>query len=120
MCAGCTHGRCCWRHGRAAMRCCRRRAGWCCCWSRHVLRWSIGALIGFALLLALSIRSNLQPTMEARATPFVVGSFFVSLLTLALARLESLRTRTQALGLNTQWLGVLIVVAGALVLTALA
>jgi hypothetical protein len=82
-------------------------------------RWSIGALIGFALLLALAIRPSVQPALEARATPFVVGSFFVSLLTLALARLESLRTRTQAIGLNTQWLGVLIAVAGLLVLTAL-
>src|SRR5262249_16445304 len=72
-----------------------------------------------ALLLALAIRPSVQPALEARATPFVVGSFFVSLLTLALARLESLRTRTQAIGLNTQWLGVLIAVAGLLVLTAL-
>src|SRR5262249_54188501 len=79
-------------------------------------RWSIGALVCFAVALALAIRPSQQPAIEARATPFVVGSFFVALLTLALARLESLRTRTQALALNTQWLGVLIAVAGLLVL----
>jgi Domain of unknown function (DUF4129) len=83
-------------------------------------RWSIGALVCFALALALAIRPSQQPAIEARATPFVVESFFVALLTLALARLESLRTRTQALALNTQWLGVLIAVAGVLVLASLA
>ncbi len=83
-------------------------------------RWSIGALIGFAVLLALAVRPSQQPAIEARATPFVVGAFFVSLLTLALARLDSMRTRSRALGLNTQWLGVLIAVAGLLVLGSLA
>ncbi len=83
-------------------------------------RWSIGALIGFAVVLAVGVRPSQQPAIELRATPFVVGSFFVALLTLALARLESLRTRSQALALNTQWLGVLIGVAGLLVLGSLA
>src|SRR5262249_35114016 len=83
-------------------------------------RWSIGALVCFAVAVALAIRPSQQPAIEARATPFVVGSFFVALLTVALARLESLRTRTQALALNTQWLGVLIAVAGLLVLASLA
>jgi hypothetical protein len=41
------------------------------------------------------------------------------LLTLALGRLESLRTRTRALAVNSQWLGVLVVVAGLVVLAAL-
>ncbi len=83
-------------------------------------RWSIGALIGFAVVLAVGVRPSQQPAIELRATPFVVGSFYVALLTLALARLESLRTRSQALALNTQWLGVLIGVAGLLVLGSLA
>src|SRR5262249_9699396 len=39
--------------------------------------------------------------------------------TLAIGRLESLRTRTRSLGLNSQWLSVLIAVAGLLVLLAL-
>jgi len=83
-------------------------------------RWNIGALVAFAVVLAIGTRPSQQPLLEAQATPFVVGSFFVSLLTLALARLESLRSSTRALALNTQWLGVLIAVAGLLVLTALA
>jgi hypothetical protein len=83
-------------------------------------RWSIGALVGFAVLLALAVRPGQQPAIEARATPFVVGAFFVSLLTLALARLDSLRTHSRTLALNTQWLGVLIAVAGLLVLGSLA
>ena len=83
-------------------------------------RWNIGALIAFAVVLAIGTRPGQQPLLEAQATPFVVGSFFVSLLTLALARLESLRSSTRALALNTQWLSVLIAVAGLLVLTALA
>ena len=49
----------------------------------------------------------------------MVGFFFVSLVTLALGRLESLRTRTRTLGVNGQWLAVLIVVAGSIVLLAL-
>jgi hypothetical protein len=82
-------------------------------------RWGIGLLVSFALVLAVSTRPALLPTIEAQTTPFVVGFFFVSLLTLALGRLESLRSRTRALALNTQWLGVLIFVAGAVVLVAL-
>ena len=84
-----------------------------------VFRWGIGALVSFALLMAISTRPDLLPTIEAQTTPFVVGFFFVSLLTLALGRLESLRTRTRALAVNTQWLGVLIFVAGLVVLVAL-
>src|SRR5919202_1525474 len=81
-------------------------------------RWGIGLLIAFGLILAITTRPSLLPSLEAQTTPFVVGFFFVSLLTLALGRLESLRSRTRALGLNTQWFGVLLVVA-ALVLLAL-
>jgi hypothetical protein len=83
-------------------------------------RWNVGALICFALVLALGTPARSQPLLEAQATPFVVGSFFVSLLTLALARLESLRSSTRALALNSQWLGVLVAVTGLLVLAALA
>jgi hypothetical protein len=83
-------------------------------------RWNVGALIGFALVLAVGTRPSLQPAIEAQATPFVIGSFFVSLLTLSLARLESLRSRTRSLALNSQWLGVLVAVTGLLVLGALA
>src|SRR5207244_2419895 len=82
-------------------------------------RWGIGLLIAFALIMAISTRPSLLQFIEARTTPFVVGFFFVSLLTLALGRLESLRTRTRALGINSQWLGVLVLVAGAVVLVAL-
>jgi Domain of unknown function (DUF4129) len=82
-------------------------------------RWGIGALVSFALVMAVATRPSLLPTIEAQTTPLVVGFFFVSLLTLALGRLESLRTRTRALAVNTQWLGVLIVVAGLVVLLAL-
>lgn len=76
-------------------------------------RWGIARLAVFGLILVLTRR------LEAQTTPYVVGFFFVSLLTLALARLESLRTRTRAPSVNTQWLGVLIVVASAVVLLAL-
>jgi Domain of unknown function (DUF4129) len=84
-----------------------------------VFRWGIGTLVVFAGLMAISTRPAQLPTLEAETTPFVVGFFFVSLLTLALGRLESLRTRTQALAVNTQWLGVLILIAGLVVLVAL-
>jgi hypothetical protein len=83
-------------------------------------RWNVGALIGFAVVLGIGTRPSQQPAIEAQATPFVVGSFFVSLLTLALARLESLRSRSRSLALNTQWLGVLVAVTGLLILGALA
>ena len=76
-------------------------------------RWGIGRLAIFGLALALSRR------LEAQTTPYVVGFFFVSLLTLALGRLESLRTRTRTPSLNTQWLGVLLVAASGVVLLAL-
>ena len=84
-----------------------------------VFRWGIGALVAGAVLMSISTRPAQLPTLEAQTTPFVVGFFFVSLLTLALARLESLRTRSRALAVNTQWLGVLTVVAGVVVLVAL-
>src|SRR5579864_5047701 len=76
-------------------------------------RWGVGRLALFGLVVALSRR------FEAQTTPYVVGFFFLSLLTLALARLESLRTRTRRPTLNTQWLGVLVLVAGGVVLLAL-
>jgi hypothetical protein len=82
-------------------------------------RWGIGLLVGFGLIMALTTRPSVLPTIEARTTFFVVAFFFVSLVTLALGRLESLRTRTRALGINSQWLGVLFAVAGAIVLLAL-
>ena len=82
-------------------------------------RSGIGLLIAFGLVMAVTTRPSLLAQLEAETTPFVVGFFFASLLTLALGRLESLRTRTRALGLNTQWFGVLVVVAGLVVLFAL-
>ena len=82
-------------------------------------RWGIGLLVVFALIMAISTRPSLLPVIEAQTTPFVVGFFFFSLLTLAMGRLESLRTRTRALSINSQWLGVLVVVAGVVVLLAL-
>ena len=63
-------------------------------------RWGIGLLLAFALVMAISTRPTLLPMMEAQTTPFVVAFFFFSLLTLALGRLESLRTRTRALAIN--------------------
>jgi hypothetical protein len=75
-------------------------------------RLGIGLLVTFALIMAISTRPTLLPALEAQTTPFVVGFFFFSLLTLALGRLESLRTRTRALAINSQWLGVLVIVAG--------
>jgi len=82
-------------------------------------RWGLGMLVGFGLIMALTTRPSLLPSLEAQTTPFVVGFFFASLLTLALGRLESLRTRTRGLAINTQWFGVLVVVAGLVVLVAL-
>lgn len=82
-------------------------------------RWGIGWLAAFGLILGLTTRPSLLPSLEADTTPFVVGFFFVSLVTLAIARLESLRTRTRALALNGQWLATLIAVAAAVVLVAL-
>jgi hypothetical protein len=82
-------------------------------------RWGITRLATFALVIALATRPSLLPAIEAQTSPFVVGFFFFSLLTLALARLESLRTRTRRPSLNGQWLSVLVVVAAAVVLLAL-
>lgn len=82
-------------------------------------RWGIGRLVAFGLVIALTLRPSGLASLEARTTPFVVGFFFVSLLTLALGRLESLRTRTRRLGINSQWFGVLVLVAGLVVLAAL-
>jgi hypothetical protein len=81
--------------------------------------WGIGLLVAFALLVALTTRPSALPALQAQTTPLIVGFFFVSLLTLALGRLESLRTRTRALPVNTQWLGVLVAVAGMVILLAL-
>jgi hypothetical protein len=81
--------------------------------------WGIGLLVAFALLMALTTRPSALPALQAQTTPLIVGFFFVSLLTLALGRLESLRTRTRALPVNTQWLGVLVAVAGMVILLAL-
>jgi hypothetical protein len=82
-------------------------------------RWGIGRLAVFGLVIALTTRPSALPSLEAATTPYVVGFFFVSLLTLALGRLESLRTRNRRPSLNTQWLAVLIVVAAGVVLLAL-
>jgi hypothetical protein len=82
-------------------------------------RWGIGRLAVFGLVMAISTRPTVLPGMEAATTPYVVAFFFTALLTLALGRLESLRTRTRAPSLNTQWLAVLIVVAAGVVLLAL-
>jgi hypothetical protein len=82
-------------------------------------RWGIARLAVFAIVMALATRPSVRPRVEALTTPYVVGFFFVSLLTLALGRLESLRTRTRRPSLNGQWLAVLVVVAAAVVLLAL-
>ena len=82
-------------------------------------RWGIAALLLFGVVVGLATRSSVQQALESATTPFVVGFFFVSLITLALGRLESLRTRARRVSLNTQWFGVLIVVAALVVLLAL-
>jgi Domain of unknown function (DUF4129) len=82
-------------------------------------KWGIGLLVTFSLAMALTTRPSLLPSLEAQTLPFVVGFFFVSLLTLALGRLESLRSRTRALAVNTQWLTVLLAVTAFIVLVAL-
>ncbi len=82
-------------------------------------RVGIGGLVAFGIVVAVSSRPTVLRVLEAQTTPYVVGFFFVSLVTLALARLESLRTRTRRLSLNTQWFGVLLLVAAAIVLLAL-
>jgi hypothetical protein len=87
--------------------------------AESAFRWGIARLVALGLVIALTTRPNALPSLEAQTTPFVVGFFFVSLLTLALGRLESLRTRTRQLGVNSQWFGALVVVAGLVVLTAL-
>jgi Domain of unknown function (DUF4129) len=76
-------------------------------------RWGIGRMAVLGLIIAANRR------VEPQTTPFVVGFFFISLLTLALGRLESLRTRTRRPSLNTQWLAVLIVAAAGVVVLAL-
>jgi hypothetical protein len=83
------------------------------------VRWGIGLLISMALITVLTVGASLVRSIEAQTTPFVVGFFFVGLITLALGRLESLRSRTRALAFNTQWLGILVGAAGGLVLIAL-
>lgn len=82
-------------------------------------RWGIARLAIFAMVMALATRPSVLARVEAQTTPYVVGFFFVSLLTLALGRLESLRTRTHRPSLNGQWLAVLVVVAASVVLLAL-
>jgi uncharacterized protein DUF4129 len=82
-------------------------------------RWGIGRLAVFGVVMAISTRPNVLPGLEGATTPYVIGFFFVSLLTLALGRLESLRTRTRTPSLNTQWLAVLVLVAAGVVLLAL-
>jgi hypothetical protein len=82
-------------------------------------RWGMGRLVVFALLIAVGVQPSRQPVIEAATTPYLVGFFFVSLLTLALGRLESLRTRSRALALNSQWLGVLVVVSALVICLAL-
>jgi hypothetical protein len=82
-------------------------------------RWGIGRLAVFGLIIAVTSRPASLPSLEGSTTPYVVGFFFISLLTLALGRLESLRTRYRRPNLNTQWLAVLVLVAGAVVLLAL-
>src|SRR5947209_7520296 len=79
----------------------------------------IGRLVAFGLVMAVTSRPSALPAVEAETTPYIVGFFFVSLLTLALGRLESLRTRTRNLSINTQWFGVLVLIAGLVVLLAL-
>jgi hypothetical protein len=83
------------------------------------VRWGIGLLISVALLTALSVAPSVLTSIKAQTTPFVVGFFFVGLITLALGRLESLRSRTRVLALKTEWLGILVGVAGGVVLVAL-
>lgn len=82
-------------------------------------RWGVGRLAVFGLIMALSSRPSTLQTLESVTTPSVVGFFFISLLTLGLGRLESLRTRTRAPSLNTQWLTVLTLIAASVVLLAL-
>jgi len=82
-------------------------------------RWGIARLAAFGLVMAVTTRAAALSSVEAQTTPFVVGFFFFSLLTLALGRLESLRTRTRRPSVNSQWLAVLVVVAGGVVLLAL-
>lgn len=82
-------------------------------------RWGIGRLAAFVLVMAISTRAAALSSVEAQTTPFVVGFFFFSLLTLALGRLESLRTRTRRPSVNSQWLAVLVLVAAGVVLLAL-
>ncbi|HEV7662370.1 MAG TPA: DUF4129 domain-containing protein [Chloroflexota bacterium] len=82
-------------------------------------RWGIGLLILFGLLVGLTTRPSQLVPLEAATTFYVVAFFFVSLTSLALGRLESLRSRTRALAVDSQWLAVLLGVAGAVVLVAL-
>lgn len=82
-------------------------------------RWGVGRLAVFGLIMALTSRPSTLQTLEGATTPLVVGFFWISLLTLGLGRLESLRTRTRAPSLNTQWLTVLTLIAAVVVLLAL-
>lgn len=82
-------------------------------------RWGIGMLVTFGLIMALSTRPGMLQPLEAQTTPCVIGFFFLSLVTLGLGRLESLRTRSRKLTVNSQWLSLLVVIAGVVVVLAL-
>jgi len=82
-------------------------------------RWGIARLVAFGVVMALTTRPSALRSLEGPTTPFVVGFFFVSLVTLSLGRLESLRTRTRRVGVNSQWFGALVAIAGVVVLAAL-
>jgi hypothetical protein len=81
-------------------------------------RWGIGMLVLFGVVQLITSRPALE-SVQSETTLYVVGFFFVSLLTLALGRLESLTTRTRSIGINSQWLSVLVVISAGVVLVAL-
>jgi hypothetical protein len=78
-------------------------------------RWGIAMLVLFGLAQIPAGGTEVR----AATTVYVVGFFFISLITLALGRLESLTTRTRKIGINSQWLTVLIGVSAGIVMTAL-
>ncbi len=83
-------------------------------------RLGIGMLVAFGIVQVVSTHGEALTALQADTTIYVVGFFFVSLLSLALGRLESLSTRTRSIGINSQWLSVLILLSAAVVLVALA
>jgi hypothetical protein len=82
--------------------------------------WGIAMLVLFGIVQLLPLRGSALFALQADTTLLVVGFFFVSLLTLALGRLESLSTRTRSVGINSQWLTVLVLISAAIVIAALA